>query len=190
VGGLTDLPTVPDARLRLVISPVLGMLLVSSVLFGVWAAAPGPDELVRTQTAAATQLVEAYASSTATCTLYLPVISSDFCASAARVPSPFSIEIAALSQIEGLGDERAAAALTRSDWLALYETTYVTLSAALRESGAGWARVRIDWSQIQPDPPPAAYVWGPYYDERLRLVAETPIHLIATVAAPPDMGAH
>ena len=176
-------------NLHLFSSLVLGMLLVSAVLFGVWAAAPGPDVLLQAQTAVVTQLVEAPASSAVTPTVYLPVISSDFCASAATVPSPFSIEIAALDQIEGLGDERAGAALSRADWLALYETTYVTLTHALRESGAGWARVRISWSQIQPDAPPAEYVWGLYYDEQLRLVAETPIRLIATVADAPDWAA-
>jgi hypothetical protein len=105
------------------------------------------------------------------------------------VLSPFSIEIAALHQVNGLGHEATVMASAEADWLALHAATYVTLTEALRDSGAGWARVRVGWSQIQPDPPPADYVWGPYHDEKLRLVRESGVRLIATVADAPEWAA-
>lgn len=189
VGNLADLVIVPSRRQRLFGVTVLGMVLVISTIFGVWTANLAPIALVQAQPAAATQVFAWSVSPAITHTMYLPLISGGFCAPAETVPSPFSIEIAALHQIERLGDERTAKALTKAEWLALYETTYITLTEALRDSGAGWARVRIDWSKIQPDPPPADYVWGTYHDEKLRLVKQTGVRLIATVADAPDWAA-
>jgi hypothetical protein len=102
-----------------------------------------------------------------TYTLYLPSVHGH-CSQPVPAVSPFSIQIAALHEIN---------------------TTDPTLLEALEESGAGWSRVRVDWSLIQPDPPPAGYVWGPYHDEKLRLVAETGVQLIATVAEAPAWAA-
>jgi hypothetical protein len=71
--------------------------------------------------------------------------------------------------------------MTEAEWWALYEERFPTLMAALKSSGACWTRVRVDWGVLQPEPPPANYQWGPYHDEKLRLVAETGVHLIAVV---------
>jgi len=79
--------------------------------------------------------------------------------------------------------------MSEAGWLATMEEAFPTLLEALKESGAGWARVRVSWRWIQPDPPPAPYVWGPYHDEKLRLVAETGVRLIATVADAPSWAA-
>jgi hypothetical protein len=78
--------------------------------------------------------------------------------------------------------------MSHAEWLAVYEEAFPTLMEALEESGAGWSRVRVDWSMIQPDPPPAGYVWH-QYDDKLGLLAETGVQLIATVADAPDWAA-
>jgi hypothetical protein len=60
---------------------------------------------------------------------------------------------------------------------------------ALKERGAGWVRVRVNWSWIEPNAPqagqPPAYVWGPYHDDKLRQVGQTGVQMIATVADAP-----
>lgn len=112
--------------------------------------------------------------------VYVPFVGrhSDPCSSA----SPFSLQIAALHEIvPGTGQEDTLRTLTEAQWLAWYEEAFPTLLQALKESGACWTRLRVDWAWIQPDPPPAAYVWGPYHDEKLALVAEAGVQLIAHV---------
>ena len=122
--------------------------------------------------------------------IFLPFTARDFCAASGSAASPFSISIAALHQFEeGADGRRILRPLTEAEWLAIYDEAFPTLMEALEESGAGWARVGINWSWIQPEPPPAAYVWGPYHDEKLRLVAETGVQLIATVDTAPDLAA-
>ena len=121
--------------------------------------------------------------------VFLPLFEHDYCPASSTVASPFALQIAALHQIEGQGRARTVKPMTEAEWLAMYEETFPTLLEALEESGAGWARVRVNWSWIQPDPPPSEYVWGPYHDEKLRLVAETGVRLIATVTDSPDWAA-
>lgn len=105
-------------------------------------------------------------------------------------PSSFSIQIAALHQME---PATMGLAQTEAEWLALYESAFVTLTTALKESGAGWTRVRIEWEMIEPNAPepgqPPDYVWGPYHDVKLRLVAEAGVRLIATVVDSPNWAA-
>lgn len=122
---------------------------------------------------------------------FLPFIAANFCPVSSAVPSPFSLQIAALHQVTGTtatGD-RIVRPMSEAEWLAVYDEAFPTLLEALEESGAGWARVRVNWSWIQPDPPPANYVWGPYHDDKLRQVAETGVRLIAMVADAPDWAA-
>jgi hypothetical protein len=127
--------------------------------------------------------------SSVTYTQYLPLTASDYCSDYPSV-SPFSLQIAALHQVqEPEGGGQSLEPMTQAEWLAAYDEAFPTLMEALEESGAGWSRVRIDWSLIQPDPPPAGYVWDPYHDPKLRLVAETGVQLIATVADAPDWAA-
>jgi hypothetical protein len=106
------------------------------------------------------------------------------------VPSPFSIEIAALHQVTGGGAlALGVPAVTKAEVLAWYEDAFPTLVDALEDSGAGWSRVYIDWSQIQPDEPPAPYVWESFYDEKLEAVAETGVHTLAVVSGSPEWAA-
>ena len=126
------------------------------------------------------------------------------------VDSPFSMQIAALHQVtpqaqqmirlaDGaqaprMGVQALDAARTEAEWIDLYTTAYVTLTQALRDTGATWARVRIEWEMIEPITPtegqPPNYIWGPYHDAKLRLVAEAGVRLIGTVVDPPDWAAN
>jgi hypothetical protein len=51
----------------------------------------------------------------------------------------------------------------------------------------------VEWEIIEPNPPepgqPPDYVWGPYHDIKLRLVAEAGVRLIATVVDALDWAA-
>ena len=97
------------------------------------------------------------------------------------VASPFSIQIAALHQIEG--------GMTSAEWRAWYEAAFPSLVAALQQTGACWTRVLIDWEVIQPTPPapgqPPSYSWT-YHDPKLALLASTGIQLVATVEMVPE----
>lgn len=116
-------------------------------------------------------------------TLFIPLVTRTHYAHPHCSPdSPFSLQIAALHQVEPeQGVSQHARSLAEAEWLARYDEAFPTLVEAMADSGACWARVRINWSWIQPDPPPAGYVWGPYHDEKLGLVAESGVNLIAHV---------
>jgi len=177
----TDSAATPHCHLRLLSSVVLGVLLVACVLSYIWTSESDPVVLAHAG------VVTTVAPPT-TYTLNLPLVSRQYCGTS--VPSPFSIQIAALHQVtEEAGGDQSLVMLTEDEWLELYDTPFVTLTAALADSGADWSRVVINWSWIQPDPPPAAYVWGPYHDEKLRLVAEAGVKMIANVAYAPDWAA-
>jgi hypothetical protein len=111
--------------------------------------------------------------------------------------SPFALQIAALHQVAPDAMQLKNGAIVRprteAELLALYGSTLAALTDALSASGAGWARVRVEWEMIEPDPPepgqPPAYIWGPYHDVKLRLVAETGVRLIATVVDAPSWAA-
>ena len=112
-------------------------------------------------------------------------------------PSRISLQVAALHLVtpDAMGGEKETLARpqTEAEWFALHESTFVTLTTALRESGAGWTRVRIEWESIEPNAPepgqPPDYVWGPYHDGKLGLVAEAGVRLIAVVNDAPDWAA-
>ena len=122
---------------------------------------------------------------------FAPLVSRhDVCAVPVSWASPFSIQIAALHEVvERLDGRRVARPMTEAEWLAAYDEAFPTLVAALADSGAAWSRVYVNWSWIQPEAPPADYVWGPYHDEKLRLVAEAGVQLIGTVAEAPAWAA-
>ena len=112
-------------------------------------------------------------------------------------PSRVGLQIAALHLVTPDAMEVEKGTLVRprteAEWVALYETAFVTLTTALRESGAGWTRVRVVWEWIEPNAPepgqPPDYVWGPYHDVKLGLVAEAGVRLIAMVADAPGWAA-
>jgi len=113
------------------------------------------------------------------------------------VPSRFGLQIAALHEVTpyamALQKEASERPQTEAEWVSLYESAYVTLTTALRDSGAGWARVRVEWEEVEPNAPeagqPPEYIWWPHYDIKLRLVAEAGVRLITTVADAPDWAA-
>ena len=118
-------------------------------------------------------------------TVTLPVVSKNYrYLPPCTLQSPFSIEIAAIHQVVP-GDtldatERAVAEI---EWLERVEESYPTLVQALADSGACWTRIELKWSQIQPEPPPAPYSdydleW---FDERIQLLSDAGIQIMAVV---------
>jgi hypothetical protein len=99
--------------------------------------------------------------------------------------SPFGIQIAALHQVTQ-SQPSSAISQAEAEWLARYNEEFSTLVQALEASGACWARVRVDWALIQPNPPPTDYKWGPYHDDKLRQVAEAGVQLIAHLDSVPE----
>ena len=179
----TDSPIASRCHLRLLGSIVLGVLLVACILNYIWTSTPDPVVLAHAGEVSSV-------TSAATHTLSLPFVVSQYCGPHPPAPSPFSIQIAALHQMARTAEgDQSLVMLTEDEWLALYDTAFVTLTTALAESGAGWSRVAINWAWIQPGEPPAEYVWGPYHDEKLLLVAEAGVRLIGTVMMAPDWAA-
>jgi hypothetical protein len=121
--------------------------------------------------------------STSASTAFLPLIVNNHRPRpACTAESPFGLQIAALHEVTPRGESYdGPAPTTEADWWAMYADSFPRLVDALEASGACWARLRVDWATIQPDPPPAGYVWAPYHDEKLRLVAETGVRIIATI---------
>ena len=98
---------------------------------------------------------------------------------------PFSLQIAALHQVVP-PEQQGVDAQSQAGWLAQYEEAFPTLVQALEESGTCGTRLRIDWALIQPDPPPAAYDWESFHDEKLSLVAAAGVQVLAHVDNVPD----
>lgn len=122
-----------------------------------------------------------------TSTVLLPLVVRHFTdRPACAYGSPFSLQISALHQIIPVTSTLSSSALPiassdRSDGT----TAFSSLTKALQASGACWARTRIEWAAIQPEPPPALYVWGPYHDDGLAQLAATGVQIIATVDSSP-----
>jgi hypothetical protein len=115
------------------------------------------------------------------------------------IPSRFGLQIAALHQIapflSSVQATSAAGVTVAGQWTdarTLDELPYDRLDDALRDSGAGWARVYVDWAQIQPTEPvlgqPPDYQWR-WYDDRLRTIAGAGVQLLITVANAPSWAA-
>jgi hypothetical protein len=122
--------------------------------------------------------------------IFIPFVSHDQCSLSSQAVSPFSIQIAALDQVrDRQGADLPGWPSAQAERPVLSAEAFSRLREALRESGAGWARVRIGWLYIQPDPPPAEYAGWSYNDEQLGLLAETGVRLIATVADAPSWAA-
>lgn len=118
-----------------------------------------------------------------TTTLYLPTLSHNVFTER----PPFSLQIAGLSQIaasSALADlpaEEAAAA--QEAIIAELDAAFPSMLEAIKESGAGYVRVYIDWAGIQPDEG-GAYKWN-FYDLRLPQLDQAGLGLIATVTNAP-----
>jgi hypothetical protein len=116
--------------------------------------------------------------------IYLPTILNNF-----KPPStsPFWIEIAALHQINSSGGA-APTAMSESSWKSHLAEVFPTIIDALVDSGAGGARIFLNWSDIEGTLPapgqPPNYNWS-WYDDRLLQLASTGLQIIVTVATPP-----
>ena len=116
--------------------------------------------------------------------IFLPLLTKNFCQS--PYSSPFSIQIAGLSDLTTVALDsklsRAELDQLRQEQIQELDAVFPSLVTALADSGAGWARIYIDWAQIEPIRGSFNWTW---YDEKLALVASTGVKMIATVANPP-----
>ncbi|UCE01048.1 MAG: cellulase family glycosylhydrolase, partial [Chloroflexota bacterium] len=112
------------------------------------------------------------------------------------VRSPFSVQIAALHQVsltaESLQTQLNANAQTKSGSSGDEFQAYQNLASAIKDSGADWVRLRIEWELIEavepvPDQPPV-YDWQ-YHDDNIVKVADTGVRIIATIADSPTWAA-
>ena len=154
--------TMPTRYTHLFYSAVAGVLLLVLVLHGLDLLAPdlGPHVQAQGELDAAAQPLEPAILSTGGYTVHLPLVARGW----PPVPSPFTIQIADLAEMTGP-----------------YSGTLVT---RLAESGAAWARVRVDWAIIERDAP-TGYSWD-YHDRNLTQVASAGVKLIATIAGTPS----
>lgn len=102
--------------------------------------------------------------------------------------SPFSIQIAGLSDIysvntSGLQLSPAEQETQQAQAMAELDAAFPSMVEALRKSGAGWARVYIDWATIEPAKGTFNWAW---YDKKLALIAASGAKIIATVSNPPQ----
>jgi hypothetical protein len=110
--------------------------------------------------------------------------------------SPFSLQIAALHQmsIDGTTQEGESegGSNNQTEELTFGENPFSSLGEALKESGADWTRVRIEWELIEPRAPvpgrQPVYDWQ-YHDDNLSLVAESGVSMIATLSDSPGWAA-
>lgn len=116
-------------------------------------------------------------------TLFLPCMMKVEAVCQSLEPSPFSIAIAALSEfidpvVKPAGTEQSSVPTEPSP----------ILIEALRNSGAGWARVHISWKGIQPTDPKGGaptYNWA-FYDKALALVASAGVQMIGNISETPN----
>jgi hypothetical protein len=127
-------------------------------------------------------------------TLFIPLLSHD--RQVPDVRSPFSLQIAALHQVSTnvffLSDGTYAIIPAETESSTAEESSYGYLAAALKDSGADWTRVRVEWELIEPNTPVPGqqpeYDWQ-YHDENLRVVADTGVRIIATLSDSPSWAA-
>jgi hypothetical protein len=100
--------------------------------------------------------------------------------------SQFSLQIAALHLIAPLAGNTVLGEDAQLD------QTFISLTEALKESGAGWTRLYVSWAQIEPQPPqpgqPPVYHWA-WYDGRIRHIVEMGVQPFLTVGVAPDWAA-
>jgi len=115
---------------------------------------------------------------------------------ASEFQSPFSIQIAALHQMSikvgDLGSDLSQNKSNHQESTNLDSNRFKSLASAIKESGADWVRLRIEWELIEPYEPVIGeypkYDWK-YHDDNLRLVADTGVKIIATLSDSPGWAA-
>jgi len=118
--------------------------------------------------------------------VFLPLVARNARPSCASIDSPFALQIAALHEVVLSPGGLETQAVTHEEWLAWYEEAFPDLVVALRESGACWTRVRIEWQTIQPEAPPAPYNWDWYGEDKLAALASSGVQLIGIIDDVPD----
>lgn len=118
-----------------------------------------------------------------TTTVYLPAVSN----ARSSVLPPYALQVAGLSQIttaaafENMTAREAE--IARENLIAELDAAFPTFLDAMVASGAGYARVYIDWNGIQPIEN-GPYNWS-FYDQRLPQINAAGMGLIATVTNAP-----
>lgn len=126
--------------------------------------------------------------------LYIPLIYHD--RADPDIRSPFTLQIAALSQVMPAagpqGSNSPVSADPGASLLLLDQAAYESIAAALKNSGAGWARLRVEWEVIEPIAPVSGelpeYYWD-YFDQALGIVADAGVRIIATLSDSPTWAA-
>ncbi len=118
---------------------------------------------------------------------FIPIIKNNY--GVHPLESPFSIEIAALHLITPTNSLNQD--MNQEQFYAWYDQAFPTLLAALNDSGAGWTRIVINWSDIEKTEPvlgqPPVYDLGAlqWYDNRLRQISSIGVNIIAVINTPP-----
>ena len=116
-------------------------------------------------------------------TVYLPAVSTTL---SAALP-PYAIQIAGLSQItaEAAFSNMSArqVEIAKENLIAELNQAFPSILEAIVASGAGYARVYIDWNSIQPVEN-GEYKWE-FYDLRLPAIHAAGLGMIATVTNAP-----
>lgn len=117
---------------------------------------------------------------------YIPFITRGYCKVTSA--SQFTVQIAGLSDFI-IHDGQTLEEVHRMRELEIgsYNDAFPALVNSVRDSGADWARVYIDWSYIQPLDPEGGvptYDWS-NYDNWLSQVVSESVQIIATVSNPP-----
>jgi beta-glucosidase/6-phospho-beta-glucosidase/beta-galactosidase len=82
--------------------------------------------------------------------------------------------------------------MSKAEYDAWYDQAFSSLLSYLTDSGAGYARVFIAWSDIEPNQPlpgqPPVYdqYWLQWYDARLAQIAQAGIKIIVTMGFTPS----
>ncbi len=115
--------------------------------------------------------------------LFLPCMMKIEATCQSLEPSPFSIAIASLTEFINPVIKPSDA----GSGVMLAEPSPILIEA-LRNSGAGWARVHISWKGIQPTDPTGGvptYNWA-FYDQALALVASAGVQMIGNISETPN----
>jgi len=118
---------------------------------------------------------------------YLPIIKNNAC-TVQPIESPFSIEIAALHQITSTNSMDQE--INDEQFYSWYNQAFPTLLSALKDSGAGWTRIVIRWSDIEPNEPGLGLpvydaTWLQWYDNRISQISQTGVKIIAVINSAP-----
>ncbi|NLG70908.1 MAG: hypothetical protein GX495_02530, partial [Chloroflexi bacterium] len=115
--------------------------------------------------------------------IYLPLIDNAYIPE----PPPFSIQIAGISQIKASSVfaelSQAEAAQVQEELIAELDAAFPSILDAIKESGAGYVRLYVDWASIQPAMG-ADYDWS-FYDKRLEKINDAGLGIIATISGVP-----